>query len=374
LLILAICFVAGLLCYLLLAPADEVVPEPTTTANGSPTRQLRQQAEALLASGRPVEAELVLTEYIQSHPEDLVVRVMLGEFYLQQGKLDKAEAVIDDILRISPDNAIALWHKGLVEMQKGAPGAEDYFHKAAAMPNAGPKVWGRYGIYLSETGKPDAAREYLDRAIDAGSEDPQTYIRRGQLAFVDENLPLAEQVLRRAVELEPRHPLGWVELAEVLRNSGRRDESVTVLRQGLRKIQSPARAMLLLSLGRSLNTSETRLAAAETFSQAAAYPSVQPEATLLAAKAYYVAGEDDLARKFITMAYQLRPVDPEVLRWKETIEDAAHVSQTDQGKPGKSLIDFSLDGLDSQETSDSPSTDAPSDSDNSADPLEIPGF
>jgi tetratricopeptide (TPR) repeat protein len=94
-------------------------------------RARRWLAAALLVVGTPSEA-LEHYEWLEKRaPDGPGVRVGLAKCHRQLGHPDKALALLDGVLLVSPNDAEALWERGQMEIDRGRPAdAESWLRRA----------------------------------------------------------------------------------------------------------------------------------------------------------------------------------------------------------------------------------------------------
>jgi tetratricopeptide (TPR) repeat protein len=94
-------------------------------------------ARAALAQGRPQEAVRLLTTQVQSHPDDLAVRLTLGEAYSATGDATRAEQEFRAALKISQNDVQALVALGSLHDQEGRPEQAEPFLARAVKASGG---------------------------------------------------------------------------------------------------------------------------------------------------------------------------------------------------------------------------------------------
>jgi tetratricopeptide (TPR) repeat protein len=74
-----------------------------------------QLAEELRRSGELDEAVRIARAGLERHPGYLSARATLGQALLQLGRLDEAEAELQQVLHVAPDNLLAV--RGMTELR-----------------------------------------------------------------------------------------------------------------------------------------------------------------------------------------------------------------------------------------------------------------
>ena len=312
--------VIGLIVYLSVRPDKP----PETSSTGVPRTT---QAEDVLARARPLmEAGMfngalgLLEAHVMSTPDDVDVRPTLARAYLGLGKLTEAERTVDDLLRLAPRLAEALWLKGEIVRRRGGKNHRRFFEMAVNKAvDAGPEIWARYGVEMLADGRGDPAQTYLTRALRAGLRDVRTLGGLGQLALEAGRFDEAEKLLAEALEHRRSAPDLWAMLAEAQKNTGKLAQADRTVQEAIRIRRSGPLYMLR---GEICMLRRQRKEAAEAYATATEFARVRGEAALRAAKCYYLLERYGLAMKYIDLAAVLGGGDAEVLAWRTKIEDA----------------------------------------------------
>lgn len=319
--------VIGLTIYVSVRPGGPAGDEPVAPET--------TQAEDVLARARPLMqdglfelARGLLEAHVRSTPDDVEVRPVLAEVYLQLGRLDEAERTVDGLLRLAPRLAEALWLKGKIVRRRGGKNYRKFFELAVNKAvDTGPEIWARYGLQMLRDGDTEAARTYLTRALRAGLRDFRTLGGLGDLALKAGRFDEADRLLTEAVGHRRHAPDLWAALAAAQKNAGKIDEALRTVQEAIRIRRSGPLYMLR---GEICMLRKDCKAAAEAYATAAEFPDVRADATFRAAKCYYLLDRYGLAMKYIDLAAEIRGGNADVLAWRKKIEDARF------GRPGAS--------------------------------------
>lgn len=152
-------------------------------------------ANALSAAGQTAEAQSLLGEWLTQNPDDGNVAMVLVSMELAEKRHEQAETLLVKILEKQPNNVIALNNLAWIYHQKGDPRARGVAHKAYLL-GPSPQVADTFGWILTTQGEAVLA------------------------------LPL----LRAANAQLPRDPTVAYHYAVALKEAGKTQEALTVLR------------------------------------------------------------------------------------------------------------------------------------------------
>lgn len=138
----------------------------------------RKLAQALIAAGRGDEADEALREYIDEDPERAAV--VKGTQLHQQGKIDEAVAVFQDVLRKYPHSVNAMHHL-----------AETFWR---------------------DKKRPDDAEALLRRAVQIAPDFGGAWVTLGALQMDRNRYAEAIEAFQKATRLEPRNADAWSSL------------------------------------------------------------------------------------------------------------------------------------------------------------------
>lgn len=247
------------------------------------TQQLAQAA-----SQRPVDqTDQAIWEYqqrVRENPSDVQSYAVLGSAYVQKARetgdpsyYAKAQAAIDEALRVGPDNVEALIGAGtLANARHQFQEALQLGERARAANPSVPRVYGviadaqtELGMYddaiatlqtmvdmrpdLSSYsrvsyarelhGDLDGAIEAMRMAVDAGGPTTEnsawTRVQLGNLYFAKGDLAQAEQEYQATLVQLPNYVYGQAGLARVRAAQGRADEAIDLYRQAIARMPLP---------------------------------------------------------------------------------------------------------------------------------------
>lgn len=93
--------------------------------------------QSLLKAGKPAEAAKFAESWQSGHPKDVLFTTYLADLAMNQGDLPLAEKRYGEVLKLQPDNAMALNNVAWLLTKQKRPGAVAYAERALkAVPNA----------------------------------------------------------------------------------------------------------------------------------------------------------------------------------------------------------------------------------------------
>jgi tetratricopeptide (TPR) repeat protein len=188
--------------------------------------------EMIPAAARPSVdgAEGEFESAMRARPDDATSRFNLANFYFAQGAGARAAQEFETSLRLQPDNLPALVNAALAYNQLGRNDqAEAFLRRALALRPADAAANLNLGLLLGEQGRKEEAISLLRQALKSDPTSAVAAYNLGILLFPDHGAEALEW-FRRAAALQPNEPKYRYTLAFYLRQSGRVEQAVGVLR------------------------------------------------------------------------------------------------------------------------------------------------
>lgn len=228
--------------------AESAVYFDEALSRGNPTAEtLNNYAGVLLEQGDLDRAEALLMRTLSAHPGQLDALANLGTLRLKQGQPGAAREAFRQVLTAQPDDAFA--QNGLgsaLFAAKDLAGARAAFRDAVRLDaeNAGYRF--NLGSVLAAAGEySEALREF--EAVRAAKPDSTELAINLGILYVETGAPAkGEQEFRRAIGQAPREEGGYLNLALLLARLGRKPEALDVLRRLLAVQPQHVRALQMI--------------------------------------------------------------------------------------------------------------------------------
>lgn len=194
-------------------------------ANPADPNVLMETAMMLLDSGRATEALDYLRRREQLIPGDTLTLVELGRCLSIIGRLDEAEAVLRQAVRVR--DAAAEYNLGAVLDRTGrGDEARARYEQALAIDPFHARAMINLGVWHDRRGQLDVAIGLLQRAVRVAPDLADAHLNLGSALIAARRLPDALAALRTAVALAPQSPEAHNNLGIALAQSGRMAEAV----------------------------------------------------------------------------------------------------------------------------------------------------
>lgn len=129
--------------------------------------------------GHPQAAYDALSEWLQEHPDDNSVRLVLALTYMADGQSDAAKSQFRMILERQPDNPTVLNDLAWLTHETGEPGAVEMAERAHHLAPENPAIQDTYGWLLVQNGRLESGLIALEQAA---KKAPEIYDIRYHLA------------------------------------------------------------------------------------------------------------------------------------------------------------------------------------------------
>jgi tetratricopeptide (TPR) repeat protein len=177
----------------------------------------KQLVFALFATGQVERAILAL----RNATPDTIVLTNLGNAYLRQRKIEQAEQVLQQALRLDPDAAEAQNLLGLAQLQSGdQKGAETRFREAIRILPELTAAHNNLANLLTGSGDYRQAAYHFEKAVGSDPMDADAHHGYGLLLVLLRSYDKAAMELREAVRLNPQSAEAHSDLGDLLAAQG----------------------------------------------------------------------------------------------------------------------------------------------------------
>jgi len=197
-------------------------------------KDMLSEAETAMRDGRIDEAEALLRRVVESEPESVAARHMLGLIALRRGRHADAIAEIGRAIAANPRFARA--HVSLAMAQAAAgdrAAAEASYRQAIALNPKLPMAVANLAGMLMQQGRLPAAIELLRSAIKQMPDRFELHNNLGVALLRQGKAPQAVKVMQDALAVAPNLALAHGNLARALKASGKASEAAGRYRRAL---------------------------------------------------------------------------------------------------------------------------------------------
>jgi putative PEP-CTERM system TPR-repeat lipoprotein len=128
--------------------------------------ELAAKLHSMLMNGsKRAEADSFAAAWLKGHPQDAVFRSYLGDLAIAQKNYPSAEASYTAVIKLQPDNPVALNNLAWVTNKLKKPGALAFAEKANALRPGEPGFMDTLATILADSGQPAKALEIQKKAI-----------------------------------------------------------------------------------------------------------------------------------------------------------------------------------------------------------------
>ena len=207
-----------------------------------------ERGQALLAAGRPADAETEFTQAVEQSPSDAQAWRLLGLARLSANLLPQAEPALLRACALEKppiDSCYYLARNRHVLAQYEL--ARQAFDLALAAPPSA-RVHRAAGLNYLALGRDADAEHHLRRAVALGPSTPgDARVDLGAFLFRQGRLPDAASVLAQAVQATAASPRAHLEFGRVLLQQGKLESAVRHLEEAVRRDPAESNAHFLLA-------------------------------------------------------------------------------------------------------------------------------
>lgn len=171
---------------------------------------------ALVASKQQAEADKHVAAWVQAHPKDAEFQFYMGDFELASRELARAESRYREVLKLQPENALALNNVAWLMATAKKPGSVALAEKANRLLPNRPVIMDTLALALAAEGKLPQAVETMRKALAIESNNPALRLNLAKLLIQAGDKAGAKTELTTISELGNKFPRQG-EVAELLK-------------------------------------------------------------------------------------------------------------------------------------------------------------
>mgnify|MGYP001828663659 FL=1 len=208
---------------------------------------LLQRAYASYQSSAYADAEQLCQEVLSRASSNPTALLMLGMIHIHQNRLDEARIRLGDASKVALANPRYLSQLAQGLSRVGLHGdAAGCWETLCRLEPGNEKVYTNLGAALCMDSRLQEAATAFEKAIEIAPDCVGAHVNLGITYKKLGKSALAENSLRKVLEIEPRHEMACAQLSGLLQLEGRIEEAVEVFNKAL--ADSPGSADLLYGL------------------------------------------------------------------------------------------------------------------------------
>lgn len=208
-------------------PAHAVPVSPAE--NESESSRVPRRAREMVASGRRLDALLLLRRYLDDAPNDAVVRTLLAELLDESGDSEAALDQLSIALSHAAEPVPVLVYRGAILARRGRTAeAEQDLRDAIRHDSTHAPAHFHLGLALLRRGRGGDATVALRESLRHAPEDPDATYYLGEALEAQGDLSGALAALERAAALAPDLPRTYKLMGRLLDRLGRTDQAMAM--------------------------------------------------------------------------------------------------------------------------------------------------
>lgn len=157
--------------------------------------------EAQVLDGKGAEADAQLLQWLKEHPNDVQTRVYLAQSYLTRNLQKEAAGQYEAILRLRPNQSLALNNLATIYQRLGDARALDMAQRAFRLVPDSASTMDTLGWILAQQGKLQEGLELLEKAHAQAPRNPEIWFHYAQALAKSGNKDKARAELRALLKL-----------------------------------------------------------------------------------------------------------------------------------------------------------------------------
>ncbi len=160
----------------------------------------------LEASGQRGEAERFMSQWLREHPADAAFQFYLGDVAMMRGQLPQAEARYREVIKLQPDNALALNNVAWLLATGKKPGAVEMAERADRLLVNRPTIMDTLALALASDGQVAKAVAVLRQALAIDPSNAQIRLNLAKTLIQAGDKPSAKTELKEVLKLGSKFP------------------------------------------------------------------------------------------------------------------------------------------------------------------------
>jgi tetratricopeptide (TPR) repeat protein len=207
-------------------------------------RVKKNYIQLLILRDRFDEATKLNDEILEANPKDVEALIHRGQVLNGEGRPNDAVPVLESALKIEPDSAVGHYHLGAsFSLLGNLARAESEWREAARLnPNMMPAQFALAEVAMRK-GDVDLLSKSAEALIGANPLSPRGYALRATARFARKDLAGGEADLKKAIEVAPQNPLGYVQMGDLRMVQKRYEEAKELFEQSLQRDPNSVEAL-----------------------------------------------------------------------------------------------------------------------------------
>lgn len=180
-----------------------------------------ESISASMAAGDPETAVRKFEKAYTDKPNSLETRLLYSSLLITTGQAEKAEASLNEVLSLDPENTDALYNLALVRgIQQNREAQRELLDRVLALAPEHSQAHATLGEMLIEDRKLDHARREFELSL---QNDPDNFVARtgyGHVLMRQKEYKKAEEQLTEALRIQPDYPFAYVDRSKARAGSG----------------------------------------------------------------------------------------------------------------------------------------------------------
>jgi len=226
-------------------------------------------SEVLVALDRSDEAIELLSDKLVYFDQNAAIRAALGQLSVMRKDYGRAASMFRQAMLLEPDNQTIAEELAMAQLASGQ--STDAINTleplCLTLPvDQRPDLWCALANAYRQANRLDKARDVARELRDAAPRDVESWIRLGELAWLDQDLSAASIAARRAITIAPRRYEGYMLVGMVLQSSKATAEALAMFDRAAELAPQSAEPVILRGL--ALQQAGKPGAAAKAYEQA----------------------------------------------------------------------------------------------------------